>query len=331
MAEALRPDPSAAERVNGAVLVSDTVAAHYGKALARAAPGVPRIVIHPEGPSADPAGASVAYFSQDVFPERTGDFLRAVIKAKGLRWFHTFSAGVDNAFFQGLLDRGIRLTTSSGSQAVPIAQTVLLYLLALSRDLRGWFADQETRVWKPRPFRDLQGRALGVVGLGPIGLEVARLGVAFGMRVTGFRRSPRGDEPGETRSVAELAGYLPEVDYLVLAAPLTDETRGLIDAAALGAMKRDAVVVNVGRGEVVDEAALVAALQEGRIGGAALDVFETEPLPEDSPLWRMPNVIVTPHSSGTNPGNFHRATDIFIDNLGRYVRGEALRNEVQAS
>ena len=314
--------------MNGALLVSDAVEGRYAEALERAAPGVPRVVIHPGGPSGDPADATVVYFSGDVFPDRTVDFLRTAVRAKGLKWFHSFSAGVDNAFFQGLLDRGIRLTTSAGAQAVPIAQTVMLYLLAFSRDLRGWLDDQQRRVWQPRNIRDLQGRRLGVLGLGPIGLEIARLGVAFGMEVTGFRRSPRGDEPCATLPVGELSAHLPNIDYLVLAAPLTDETRGLIDADALRAMKNDAVLVNIARGEIVDEKSLVEALTEGWIGGAALDVFEHEPLPDESPLWGLSNVIITPHSSGTNPGNFHRATEIFLDNLARYVRGDTLRNEV---
>jgi len=314
--------------VKGAVLVSDGVEARYADRLEAAAPGVPRVVVHPDGPVGDPATATVAYFSIDVFPQRTGDFLRAVIAAKGLEWFHTMSAGVDDPFFQGLLDRGIRLTTSSGAQAVPIAHTVMLYLLALSRDFRGWLDAQQRREWQPRGVRDLQGRSLAVVGLGPIGLEVARLGAAFGMDVTGFRRGVRGDEPCRTEPIARLADALPTTEYLVVAAPLTDETRGLIDAAALRALPREAVIVNIARGELIDEAALIEALERGEIAGAALDVFETEPLPEASPLWSLPNVIVTPHSSGTSPGNFHRATEIFLENLARYVRGEPMRNEV---
>jgi phosphoglycerate dehydrogenase-like enzyme len=314
--------------VKGAVLVSDGVEARYADRLEAAAPGVPRVVVHPDGPDGDLSAVKVAYFSIDVFPHRSRDFLRAVIDAKGLEWFHTMSAGVDDPFFQGLLDRGIRLTTSSGAQAVPIAHTVMLYLLALSRDLRGWLDAQERREWRPRDVRDLQGRSLAVIGLGPIGLEVARLGAAFGMEVTGFRRSVRGDEPCRTEPVARLADALPTTEYLVVAAPLTDETRGLIDAAALRALPREAVIVNNARGELIDEAALIEALERGEIAGAALDVFETEPLPEASRLWSLPNVIVTPHSSGTSPGNFHRATEIFLDNLARYVRGEGLRNEV---
>jgi phosphoglycerate dehydrogenase-like enzyme len=148
------------------------------------------------------------------------------------------------------------------------------------------------------------------------------------MRVIGVRRRPRGDEPCETWPIAELSKLLPQADCLVLALPLTDDTRHLIDAAALAAMKRSAVLVNIGRGGLVDEGALTAALRAGSLAGAGLDVFEVEPLPPTSPLWELPNVIITPHSSGTSSGNFHRASEIFVDNLRRYVRGEPLRNEV---
>ncbi|MCX5739031.1 MAG: D-2-hydroxyacid dehydrogenase, partial [Proteobacteria bacterium] len=142
------------------------------------------------------------------------------------------------------------------------------------------------------------------------------------------RRTPRGDEPCETWPMARLDELLAQVDGLVLALPLSEDTKQVLDARRLALMKRGAWLVNVGRGGLVDEAALISALQSGQLGGAGLDVFEVEPLPPESPLWSMPNVIVTPHNSGDSPANLHRATAIFLDNLGRYVRGEALCNEV---
>lgn len=276
----------------------------------------------------DAAGVELAFFSGDFFPDRVRDFVLALRDAPRLRWLHTFSAGVDHPWFQALRARGIRLTTSSGAHAAPIAHTVLLYLLALSRDLPAWLDAQRRRAWEPHPIAELSGLVLGVVGLGPIGLEVARLGAAFGMRVVGVRRTPRGDEPCETWPLARLDELLALADALVLALPLTDDTRHLFEARRLARMKRGAWLVNVGRGALVDEPALVDALREGRLGGAGLDVFESEPLPPESPLWDMPNVIVTPHNSGDAPGNLVRATEIFLDNLGRLVRGEPLRNEV---
>jgi phosphoglycerate dehydrogenase-like enzyme len=316
--------------VKGSILISEAVERGYGEALARVAPEAPRVVLDASG---DPSGVEdveVVYFSGDLYPDFVRPLLLALRAAREVRWLHSFSAGVDNVFFQRLQERGARITTSSGAQAVPIAQTVMLYLLALSRDLPGWLADQAQRRWNPRSIGDLQGRTLGVVGLGPIGLEVARLGQAFRMSVVGFRRSPRGDEPCQTLSLSRLREQLPQIDCLVLALPLQDETRGLLDRDAIAAMKPQSLLVNIGRGELVDEAALADALAQGHLGGAGLDVFGVEPLPEASPLWGLRNVIVTPHSSGTSPGNFHRASEIFVENVGRYVRGEPLRNEVRA-
>jgi phosphoglycerate dehydrogenase-like enzyme len=314
--------------MRGTLMVSEGIEAEWGTAMDTAAPDLRRVVSFPGAPEPDYSKIEVLYFSGDVFPERSREFAVAALKADNLRWMHTFSAGVDDSFFETLVQRGVRLTTSSGAQAVPIAQTAILYLLALSRDLPGWLENQRDRRWNPRSIRDLQGLHLGVVGLGPIGEAVARLGLALGMRVTGLRRSPTGDEPCETRAMEELAGLLPEVDALVLAVPLTEATRNLMDAGAFALLKPGALFVNVARGEVVDEDALVESLREGRLAGAGLDVFREEPLPEVSPLWAMSNVLITPHSSGTSPGNQIRASEIFIENLRGYVRGDALRNEV---
>lgn len=314
--------------MKGSILVTDAVERRYAERLERAAPGVPRVLLEDEPRAETLTDVEVVYFSGDLFPDRMRPFLLSLREVPRLGWMHTFSAGVDGRFFEKTLERGARLSTSSGAQAVPIAHTVMLYLLALTRDLPGWHEEQKQRVWRPRNVRELEGLRLCVVGLGPIGLEVARLGAAFGMDVVGVRRTPRGDEPCQTVRLDALGALLPSVDALVLALPLSEETQGLIDAPALAAMKNDALLVNVGRGGLVDERALCAALRAGELGGAGLDVFEVEPLPEESPLWELPNVIVTPHSSGTCDGNDARATEIFLDNLARYVRGEPLRNEV---
>lgn len=301
-----------------------------------AAPGVPHVVLAQQRPGSeasgalrgDPAAVELAFLSGDLYPDHMRDFVLALGAAPRLRWLHTFSAGVDHPWFQTLRARGVRLTTSSGAHAVPIAQTVLLYLLALSRGLPAWQDAQRRRAWERHEITDLQDLVLGVVGLGPIGLEVARLGIACGMRTIGARRTPRGDEPCETWPLARLDELCALADAIVLALPLTDDTRHLFDAARLARMKRGAWLVNVGRGALVDEPALVAALAEARLGGAGLDVFEIEPLPPESPLWSLPNVLVTPHASGDTPRNLVRASEIFVDNLGRFVRGEPLRNEV---
>ena len=276
----------------------------------------------------DLARITVACFSADAWPARGPAFLRVCLGAPALRWLHTFSAGVDHPIFRSFTERGVRLTTSSGASATPIAQTVVMYLLALSRDLPAWLRDQAAHRWSPRDWPDLDGMTVGIVGMGPIGLEVARLTAALGMQPIGMRRTPTGTEPCETWTfdrLHELAGL---VDALVLAVPLTPDTRGIVDADVLAALRPGALFVNVARGEIVDEPALIEALRSGRIAGAALDVFATEPLPDDSPLWDLPNVIVTPHASGSTASSAQRATDIFVDNLARYASGRALRNEV---
>ena len=188
--------------------------------------------------------------------------------------------------------------------------------------------DQNAKRWLPQHHPDVEGRTMAVVGLGSIGTEVARIAPAFGIRVIGVRRTPRGDEPCETWALSRLHELLPLVDDLVLTAPLTDATRNIIGATELALLPRGAHLINIGRGQLVDEPALIAALQSGHLGGAALDVFVVEPLPADNPLWDLPNVIVTPHSAGGTPLATQRAADIFAGNLGRYLRNESLINEV---
>ncbi len=261
-----------------------------------------------------------------MWPDRARPFLGACRRAPRLEWLHTFFAGTDDPMFAGFRDRGITITSGAGAAAPSMAQTVMLYLLGLSRDLPRLVRDQDARRWDPQPSIDLAGRKLGIVGLGSIGREVARLATAFEMEVTGTRRHVRGDEPCRAWTDDRLPDLLAWADAIVVTAPLTDATRGLIDACALATMRRGAWFVNVGRGEIVDEPALIAALEEGHIGGAGLDVFATEPLPPDSPLWSMPNVIITPHASGVTERTHRLAIDIFIDNLGRHLRGEPLRN-----
>ncbi|MDX1649117.1 MAG: NAD(P)-dependent oxidoreductase, partial [Myxococcota bacterium] len=284
----------------GAILLSEEVEARHAEALARVAPARPRVVLRGEEPDGDPREVEIAFFSGDLYPARTRFLAKAMapaVETGRLRWLHTFSAGVDHPWFQRLLAQGVRLTTSAGASAVPIAHTVMLYLLALSRDLPGWLDDQRARRWRPRDVRDLQGLRLGVVGVGAIGGEVARLAAAFGMEVVGVRRRPRGDEPCPTRPLAELDALLPGLDALVLALPLDAASEGLLSAERLARMKPGAWLVNVGRGALVDEDALAAARAAGRLGGAGLDVFRTEPLPADHPFWRHPRITVMPHTA----------------------------------
>jgi phosphoglycerate dehydrogenase-like enzyme len=317
--------------VSGAVALfcTDHVASRYGERLAAAAPSLALVPLVREEPptDADLATVDAAFLSADSYPARTGLLLSAALRAPNLRWLHTFSAGTDHPIFGQFRDRGVRITTSSGAAAAPIARTVMLYLLGFSRDIRGILRDQQAHVWSPRPFDDIDGKTIGVVGMGPIAREIIRMAAALGMRPIGLRRAVLGDEPCETWVLDRLPELAAAADVLAVALPLTDETGGIISAAVLAAMRPGAVFVNVGRGGLVDEAALVDALASGRLGGAGLDVFVTEPLPPDSPLWELPNVILTPHNSANTVDTGDAAAEIFLANLARYARGEPLHNE----
>jgi D-2-hydroxyacid dehydrogenase (NADP+) len=313
-----------------ALFCTDTFLDTYGDRIAAIAPDLEVIALRAgeEVQADDIERISIAFFSNDAWPERAGPFFKVALGAPKLRWFHSMSAGVDSPVFSMFLERGARLTTSSGASAPPIAGTVMLYLLALGRDLPRWLRAQAEHEWSPAPFRELDGQRLVVVGYGPIGQEVVRLATAFRMDPVVVRRSARGDEPCPVRALSELADAVRDADAVVVALPLAPETRGIVSAEVIAAMRSDAVFVNVGRGELVDQVALTGALVSGRLAGAGLDVFDPEPLPPEDALWDLPNVIISPHTSGSSDGTTRRVAEIFLDNLGRFVRGEALRNEV---
>jgi len=283
---------------------------------------------------ADCERVDAALFSGDVFPDFSRQFFSAVRKAPRLKWLHAFNVGVDHPIYHEMLARGVRLTTSSGSTAEPIAQTAIAGMLMLSRNFPRWLAAQRKHLWDPMRGsdvpRDLRGQTALVLGLGRIGSEFARLARALGVKVIGVRRSTTQPTAAvdEIHPPARLAELLPRSDWLIIACPLTDETRGLISAALLARLPCGARVINVARGEIIDQHALIAALESGHLGGAYLDVFDPEPLPADSPLWELPNVLVTPHNSSVASGNDRRVFEIFTDNLGRWSRGETLVNEV---
>jgi D-2-hydroxyacid dehydrogenase (NADP+) len=313
-----------------ALFCTDTFVDAHRSAIAAAAPGLDVVALRrgEQVTSAETEKITIAFFSNDAWPERAAPFMKIALGAPRLQWLHTMSAGVDSPVFSMFTDRGVRLTTSSGASAPPIAGTVMLYLLALSRGLPGWLRSQAAHEWSPTSFRELDGQRLVVVGYGPIGQEVVRLAQAFAMDPVIVRRAPRGDEPCRVRRLAELGEAVADADAVVMALPLADSTRGLMSAEIIAGMPSHALFVNVGRGELVDQAALTEALASGRIGGAGLDVFDREPLPADDPLWDLPNVIISPHNSGSSDGTAGRVAAIFLDNLGRFARGEALRNEV---
>jgi len=286
-------------------------------------------------PDADCARVEIAFFSTDVFPDHSRQFFSTVRKAPQLKWLHAFNVGVDHPIFTELLGRGVRVTTSAGSTAEPIAQTAIMGLLALARGFPRWLVAQRSRQWNPERKLlppDLHTQTAVVVGLGRIGAEIARLARALGLKVIGIRRSPRrADDPvDELHPPAALPGLLSRCDWLIIACPLTPETRGLVDAQSIAALPKGARVINIARGEIVDEPALIEALKSGHLAGAYLDVFATEPLPPDSPLWELPNVLATPHNSAVAAGNDGRVLEIFLANLERWRRDAPLVNEVTA-
>lgn len=255
-------------------------------------------------------------------------------QADGLRWIQTSSAGVDGICTPALQARPeIVLTAARGIHGDQMAEHTLALILALTRSLPAFLRQQARREWKRHSLPEVRGRTLMVVGYGTIGRSIARLGLAVGLKVVGVRRrgENRGDEAvAGVRVVGadELDALLPEADYVVLTLPLTAETRGLFDAARLARMRSGAFLLNVGRGQVVDEAALARALADGPLGGAALDVFAEEPLPAESPLWDLPNVIVTPHVAAASPRYFEQVMNVFADNLERFLAGAPLRHVV---
>ena len=320
------------------IIASAHVTREYGARIREADPGARFIVpalrdgkVEWDG---DPSGADVCCFSEDFWQdlEMRQVAIPVIFRLEGLRWFHTFSAGVDSPVFQAMIDRGTFLTNSSGASAPSIAQYVLAMMLYRSKRI-GELVDQQRRgEWTQLRGSDLTGKTAGIIGTGAIGGEVARLAKAFGMRTIGARRS---DRPArwcdEMVPYKRLGPLLKQSDFVVIACPLTKETDGLIGEKQLRAMKPDATLINVARGRIVDEPQLVRALEEGWIAGACLDVFTWEPLPETSPLWRMPNVVVTPHNSGISPLNMERAMTMFIDNLSRLVAGKPLKRRVLAA
>lgn len=325
-----------------ALVVSHAFSVRYGETLTgdAARAGIPlELLVLPADrearlPEADCARAEVAFFSGDVFPDYSRQFFSAVRKAPALKWLHVFNAGVDHPIYTEMLERGVRVTTSAGSTAEPIAQSAIAGLLMLARCFPRSLEAQRKHVWDPirAPHLppDLRGQTAVVLGLGHVGREIARLARVLGLRVIGIRRSALrpGDPVEEIHPPQDLPALLPRCDWLIIACALNASTRGLIDAHMLQRLPQGARIINIARGEIVDETVLIESLRSGRIGGAYLDVFAQEPLPAESPLWDLPNVIISPHNSAAASGNDDRVYNIFLDNLQRWTKNAPLRNEV---
>ncbi len=279
-----------------------------------------------------------------------GRQLAGIDQFPSLKWVQTHSAGIDSLLDKPIWQGEVLLTTLNGVHTVSMAEHAMAMMLAFRWQLRTMLNFQAESRWPQDRWgifsgRELRGSTLGLVGYGAIARELARQAQALGMRVlavnrSGRRRRYRGfREPGvgdleaaipeKIYPASHLAAMLPRCDYIVLLAPLTPETRHMVNEASFARMKPEAFFFNLGRGSLVDESALIEALRQGQIAGAGLDVFEEEPLPADSPLWQMENVIISPHVSGFSPTYNDRASDLFAENLRRYLVGQPLLNLVE--
>ena len=273
----------------------------------------------------------VGWLSSDIFfGGLIGRFFEIVESSPDFRWLQSAAAGVDLDYYQRLMSRGARMCNAHLT-AIPIAEYVLRAVLDVFQDAQGWRAAQADGRWDHHNFREVWRSRWLIIGLGAIGAETARRARSFDAHVTGVRRHPQGDEPVDAMiSPAEMPAALPEADVVVLAAPATPETENLVDDAFLSAMKPGSVLVNVARGKLIDDEALLRALDGDRLGTAVLDVFNTEPLGPEHPYWTHPKVVLTPHSSGGGIGRWERGAELFCDNLRRLLAGEPLINEVTA-
>jgi phosphoglycerate dehydrogenase-like enzyme len=333
-----------------AIALSPILSARYRArdldAIRAAAPGARIVTLSVEGladaPVDDVEVLLRGWLSSDAFE-------RLLTHAPRLSWVHSASAGVERALTPAANERGIVITNARGVFSRPIAEYVMMMILAVSRKLPGLLELQRERTWQPLEGTELRDVTVGIVGLGSIGRAVGALASAFGCRVVATRRRPAdGSAAGAAEDAARAAGepafgqvmldrvggpetlpsLLAESDYVVLAAPLTPDTEEMIDAATLALMKPGAWLINVARGRLVDERALIRALRDGPIGGAILDTFRDEPLSPSSPFYDLPNVIVTPHTSWSSGRVLDRSVELFCDNLRRYAAGEPLLNVV---
>jgi phosphoglycerate dehydrogenase-like enzyme len=324
------------------VLLSETGARRSGPALVAVHQGIELVTIAPDGSISladgsvlprEATGIEVAWATSDLYDDNTvmRPFFGLVRRLDTLRWFQSSAAGFDTPVLTELIRRGI-LFTKSDVHSVPIAEFVLRAVLDHFQRPDRWTSAQAERSWTRHEFEEIFGTTWVVVGLGSIGIEVAQRARAFGVHVIGVRRRPAGTEPvDELVPPDDLIGVLARADVVVLCAPANASTQHLVDRPFLAAMKHGALLVNIGRGSVVDEAALLDALETGPIGAAVLDVFETEPLPLESPLWDHPRVVVTPHTSALAGARYKRQEELFSDNLGRFLRGEPMRGVVTAA
>ena len=292
-----------------------------------------------DGPLDDVEVMLRGWLSSDAFD-------RILVRAPRLSWVHSATSGVERALTPSALERGVVVTNARGVFSRPIAEYVLMMILAVSRRLPQLLELQRERTWQPLEGAELRDVTVGIVGLGSIGRAVGELAAAFGCRVVAVRRRAEVDAAGASAEDAGSLGalkldrvggpdtlpeLLAESDFIVLAAPLTPETEDMINATTLSLVKPGAWLINVARGRLIDERALLRALRDGTIGGAVLDTFRDEPLPPMSSFYDLPNVIVTPHTAWSSGRVLDRSVELFCDNLRRFATGEPLLNVVDPS
>ncbi len=330
-----------------AIALSPILSARYrSRDLERirvAAPGARLVTVSVEGladgPVEDVEVMLRGWLSPDAFD-------RILVRAPRLAWVHSATSGVERTFTPAARERGLIVTNARGVFSRPIAEYVLMMILAVSRRLPQLLELQRERTWQPLEGTELRDVTIGIVGLGSIGRAVGALATAFGCRVVAIRRRPDGArdvgagvDDGDERTFGEimldrvggpetLPELLAESDFIVLAAPLTPETEDMINAETLAVVKPGAWLINVARGRLIDERALLRALREGPLGGAVLDTFRDEPLASMSSFYDLPNVIVTPHTAWSSGRVLDRSVELFCDNLRRFASGEALLNVV---
>lgn len=333
--------------MNRSLLLSHQVAQACGAALEAIFAAAPRrldLLPYEPGVSYTPqqiAGIEVAFYSRNLWEGTPGKhaspeaqaFWAVADAAPRLQWLQILSVGLDHRAYQPSLRRGVRITTAAGTNAEPVALNALAGLLMLARGFLHTLRAQQQGLWQPFPPaqvpHDLAGKTAVIIGTGDIGTRIARGLQALGVQTLGLRRQARPAEGfDEVLGEEALDRWLPRADWLLLACPLTEQTRGLIDARRLALLPPGAGLVNVARGEIVVEAALIEALRQGRLLGAYLDVFAQEPLPPESPLWTLPNVILTPHSASASSGTHDRGVALFLRNLRAYLHGEPMTGEV---
>jgi phosphoglycerate dehydrogenase-like enzyme len=333
-----------------AIALSPILSARYRsrdlERIRAAAPGARLVTVSVEG-LADGSLEDVevmlrGWLSSDAFD-------RLLVRAPRLSWVHSATSGVERALTPAALERGLVVTNARGVFSRPIAEYVLMMILSVSRRLPQLLELQRERTWQPLEGAELRDVTVGIVGLGSIGRAVGALATAFGCRVVAVRRRPDSDVAGAAHGAGEASGdersfgevmldrvggpetlpeLLSESDFIVLAAPLTPETEDMINDETLALVKPGAWLINVARGRLIDERALLRALRDGPLGGAVLDTFRDEPLPPMSSFYDLPNVIVTPHTAWSSGRVLDRSVELFCDNLRRFAQGESLLNVV---